>query len=336
MVARVRAVPDELALRLGAWTERCGALRRELRADDDSDAPDLARDALIDALGALRTALRRVRYAVVDAADARERLGPLLGAAAAVPDAAAAVVALACDVDANLPARTAVRREFYVYLHRAPDGAVFYVGKGRGRRAWSRARTEVWRRHVDGALAGRYDVEIHRDGLTSAEALALEAELVARHGARLVNWINPARDIDAEALERARLLRAETLGRVGTAAFIEGAAPAEALRRYALALADVRVYCRIAYERGLLGDLKDVDRVGEPIVLDRLTRCLERLGRGDAILRAAADYFAEFPDARGTPAGERVGRRCERAAAGRLQAARTPAAAQPRRRRVLG
>jgi hypothetical protein len=302
------------------WSARLGERLADLRASVDPDQPDPVLDARRDALRRVRVGVRRVRYALADAADLHALL-----ATCATAEGLEAERELYAALGRDLPATTAVRREFYVYLHRAPGGAVFYVGKGRARRAWSKARTDVWRRYVAERLGGRYSVEIHRDGLTHAE-----------QGARLVNWINPSRDFDAAALERATLLRTETLGRVGTAQFLERTAPEEALRRYRLALADVRLYCRWPVERGLLGELREPDRQGEPVVLDRLTRLLERLGRAAEILAVANDYFAEFPDAVSTPAGARVRRRCERAAAGRLQGAAPPALARPRRRRVLG
>jgi hypothetical protein len=317
--------------RCAGWLARLAAALAELRAAADPDAPDVALEARRETLRQVRVALRRVRYALVDAADLHALL-----AAASTRKELAPEHGLYAALAADLPAGTAVRREFYVYLHRAPDGVAFYVGKGRGRRAWSKARTAVWRRYVDERLHGRYTVETHRDALTHAEALALEAELVATHGARLVNWVNPSRDFDVELRERAALLRTETLGRVGTARFLEEAAPEEALRRYRLALDDVRVYCRWPVERGLLGELQGPDRQGEPLVLDRLTRLLERLGRAREILAVAADYFVEFPDATRTPAGARVRRRCERAAAGKLQYGSRPPPGRARRGRVLG
>jgi hypothetical protein len=317
--------------RCARWSTRLVDSLADLRSTADPDAPDAGLDARRDALRQVRVALRRVRYSLADAADLHALLVASSGRSELAPEHGL-YFALAAD----LPPRTAVRREFYVYLHRAPDGAVFYVGKGRARRAWSKARTAVWQRYVDERLQGRYSVEIHRDGLTHAEALALEADLVATHGARLVNWVNPSRDFDAATRERATLLRTETLGRVGTAQFLEDTAPEEALRRYRLALDDVRLYCRWPVERGLLGELRQPDRQGEPLVLDRLTRLLERLGRAREILAVATDYFAEFPDATRTPAGARVRRRCERAAAGKLQFGSHPPPGRARRGRVLG
>jgi hypothetical protein len=303
----------------------------ELRSAADPDAPDAVLDARREVLRQVRVTLRRVRHALVDAADLHAFLAAARTRAELAPEHGL-YTALAAD----LPPHSAVRREFYVYLHVAPDGTPFYVGKGRARRAWSKARTAAWRRYVDERLQGRYSVEIHRDGLTTMEALALEGALVATHGARLVNWLNPSREFDVAMRERAALLRTETLAMVGTAQFLEQAAPEAALHRYRLALDDVRRYCRWPVERGLLGELRESDRQGEPLVLDRLTRLLERLGRAREILSVAATYFAEFPDAARTPAGARVRRRCERAAAGKLQFGSRPAPGRAGRRRVLG
>jgi hypothetical protein len=96
----------------------------------------------------------------------------------------------------------------------------------------------------------------------------------------LVNWVNPSRDFDTALRERAALLRTETLGRVGATQFLEEAAPEEALRRYRLALDDVRLYCRWPVERGLLGELQEPDQPGEPLVLDRMTRRARPRARG--------------------------------------------------------
>ena len=42
-------------------------------------------------------------------------------------------------------------KQFYVYVHRkATDGSVFYVGKGKGRRAWNKThRSDYWKRVSD-------------------------------------------------------------------------------------------------------------------------------------------------------------------------------------------
>lgn len=70
---------------------------------------------------------------------------------------------------------------FYVYLHKKPDGTVFYVGKGKGRRAWSRQNRNIhWHRTVN--KHGGYSVEILEDCLCEDEALCLEVETIDTFG----------------------------------------------------------------------------------------------------------------------------------------------------------
>lgn len=77
---------------------------------------------------------------------------------------------------------------YYVYEHcRASDGAVFYVGKGSGRRAYSRTRSEHWKRVV--AKHGLV-VNIVKDEMPEVCALTLERVLIARYG--LDNLVNIA------------------------------------------------------------------------------------------------------------------------------------------------
>ena len=66
---------------------------------------------------------------------------------------------------------------FYVYAHfRADDGGLFYIGKGSGRRAWSKcSRNRHWKAVV--AKHGRR-VRILYEGLSEIEALRIEALLI--------------------------------------------------------------------------------------------------------------------------------------------------------------
>lgn len=68
---------------------------------------------------------------------------------------------------------------FYVYLHLKPSGEVFYVGKGSGKRAWSRnLRNRHWKYVV--AYHG-FVVQIHTDKLTEDQAFELEIQLIKRY-----------------------------------------------------------------------------------------------------------------------------------------------------------
>lgn len=69
----------------------------------------------------------------------------------------------------------------YVYLHRrATDGSIFYVGKGKNRRAWSRDRKNPWWRHI----VAKHDfyVQIIRSHMVEPCALTIEKIVIAKVG----------------------------------------------------------------------------------------------------------------------------------------------------------
>lgn len=60
---------------------------------------------------------------------------------------------------------------FYVYVHKDPVGNVFYVGKGRDKRAWETTRRHIlWERYIE-RFNGKYHVEIIKEGLIEDKAL---------------------------------------------------------------------------------------------------------------------------------------------------------------------
>lgn len=70
--------------------------------------------------------------------------------------------------------------DFYVYAHIAGNGQLFYIGKGRDKRAWSKkGRNIYWRRVV--AKHG-YRIEIVLGELTEAQAFELEKSLIVTCG----------------------------------------------------------------------------------------------------------------------------------------------------------
>lgn len=68
-------------------------------------------------------------------------------------------------------------KSFYVYVHRKlTDNKPFYVGKGKGRRAYkAHGRSEYWRRI---SSKHGYSVEIIFDGLTEDEAFQCEIDTI--------------------------------------------------------------------------------------------------------------------------------------------------------------
>lgn len=75
---------------------------------------------------------------------------------------------------------------FYIYIHRRQtDCSIFYVGKGKGNRAWMTAgRSEYWNRIA--RKHGRV-VEIVESGMREWWALELERDLIALYGDALCN-----------------------------------------------------------------------------------------------------------------------------------------------------
>jgi hypothetical protein len=72
---------------------------------------------------------------------------------------------------------------FYVYIHRLEGQELpFYIGKGRGRRAWKTdRRSQYWKNIVK---EGRLSVEIVQNALTEKEAFELERLLIKQYGRR--------------------------------------------------------------------------------------------------------------------------------------------------------
>lgn len=70
---------------------------------------------------------------------------------------------------------------YYVYLHRKKTtGEVFYVGKGKNKRAWDRhGRSDLWKKT---ATKCGWDVEILQDNLQEWYAFELETGLIALYG----------------------------------------------------------------------------------------------------------------------------------------------------------
>jgi hypothetical protein len=203
-------------------------------------------------------------------------------------------------------------RKYYVYSHTDADGSIFYIGKGTKHRAWSSHRHPVWKRYVNERLGGIWKVEILVDNLSEQQADELEAEWISHLGSSLVNWVNPGRDIDHEALERFHTLRRANKLFVAETRGLEKTSPSEAIHRYQTALEKLREYDDIVVERGLIAELTDGFKCGEPEILDRLTLCLIQQGRGAEALEQAERYFSEYPDALRMSIGQRIQKRVQK------------------------
>ena len=81
---------------------------------------------------------------------------------------------------------------FYVYLHKRPDGRTFYIGKGTGNRARKLLRKNNPHHHNIVSKYGKENIliEIFKDGLSEKEAFDLEVALISsfkQMGIRLCN-----------------------------------------------------------------------------------------------------------------------------------------------------
>lgn len=77
----------------------------------------------------------------------------------------------------------------YVYLHKKPNGQIFYVGKGTKDRAWDKHnRNQHWKNVV--AKYG-YDVTIFLDNISEEKAYSVEEDLIEAIG--LDNLVNIAK-----------------------------------------------------------------------------------------------------------------------------------------------
>ena len=88
----------------------------------------------------------------------------------------------------------------YVYVHKAQDGTVFYVGEGTGDRAYSKNRHPEWYYYVEKILNNQCNVEIIRDGISEEDALRIEDELLAKHAATVINTVNMYAPVDSQKL----------------------------------------------------------------------------------------------------------------------------------------
>lgn len=207
-------------------------------------------------------------------------------------------------------------RSFYVYAHRDPQGSIFYIGKGKGDRAWSKSRHPTWQRYVTERLGGEYSVEVLQKDLEELDAEILEARLIREYGDQLVNWENPRRRFDYNAITRYHALRDANRQFVEATKALEKTDPALCAERYREALERMREYERLELERGLIAELRAGTKVGDVTILDRLTLVLVRLGRGAEAAREAEAYFSEFPAARRQALAKAIQRRVAKHADG--------------------
>jgi hypothetical protein len=205
-----------------------------------------------------------------------------------------------------------MRNNYYVYLHKDKNGNIFYVGKGTGDRAYSKERHKIWQRYVTERLFGEYTVQILHDGLTESEALEIEDKKIYEYGENLVNWQNPAREFDYDALELFHELRDKNRKFVEQTKLLEKSNISKAIQRYEKALSVMREYESMTLEKGLIAELNYDPPSGEVNIIDRLTLCLINAKQFESAVRESEKYFSDFKGARKLGIGKKVIARIEK------------------------
>ena len=208
-------------------------------------------------------------------------------------------------------------KKFYVYAHNDSEGKTFYIGKGKGRRAWSKDRHSLWDLYVDKYLCNKYQVLILKDNLSEAEAEELESEWIAYYGTQLVNWENMARDIDFEKLNVFQKLRNKNKALIQDARRLEKENIDQAIEMYITAIESIDEYQSIEYEGGLVGQLlkeesEIIGQFGEVEALDRLSMCLIKVKQIEEASNRAKGYFERYRGDLQLSAAERIKKRIDK------------------------
>ncbi len=224
--------------------------------------------------------------------------------------------------------------KFYVYSHTDKDGAVFYIGKGKGERAWEKSnRHGLWTKYLE-SIGGEYTVSIIEKDLDEESALTLEEELVAKHGRTIINWINPDRYGDWALMEKYWKLRKEDETAYKKAREIEKENPEAAIPLYREGIARVREHLSILlsyYEteaNNAIGRAQSVllsyhteSLLNEHCLfsLNRYTMCLKKLGRLSEAQEEVERFFRDYPSARDMRTGQAIAKRIQRACEGEIK-----------------
>lgn len=214
---------------------------------------------------------------------------------------------------------------FYVYAHCDAEGKVFYVGKGIGKRAWSKDRHPLWVRYVEKHLGGKYENRILADNLSEEEAEAVEAEFMSEY-VDLINWQNMARTNDYEEVWQCLDRQKANQVLIQRAKAMEKQNPESAVGLYVMAIENVQGYDKRKHDtKTLLGRLqeeeeRELGHCGKPEglkALDRLTMCLIKLRRSREASERVKAYFTLYPHDRTHGAAKLIIRRIEKALAAR-------------------
>lgn len=189
--------------------------------------------------------------------------------------------------------------EYYVYVHRDNNGQIFYVGKGRGDRAWSKDHHPVWHQYVQSRCGGQYTVQIVSYHRSEDEALSVESDYISKYGPQLVNWQNSGRGFDYKVIDQYWAAKKANQAFVAETRPLETSNPTLAIERYQEALRRMYEYESLILEHGLVADLNREmgmeEYRGDKKILDRLTLCLWRQQRYRELIENVNEFVKLYP-----------------------------------------
>lgn len=196
--------------------------------------------------------------------------------------------------------------EHYVYVHKGPDGKIFYVGKGVGNRAYSKDRMSHWHHYVKTRCGGEYTVEIVRRFADDDAALEFESDVIALYGDNLVNWSSSGRQMDLVVLAQFHSLRKQNWVFIGQARAVEEPNPTAAEEAFTEAIRRMSAYATLVLEVGLLPQLsREMNpawdchlNTADINALDRLTLLHKKQDRWQDLIDSADSFFDTYPTTR--------------------------------------
>ena len=189
--------------------------------------------------------------------------------------------------------------EHHVYVHRDRNGKIFYVGKGRGDRAWSKDRHPIWHHYLESRCGGQFTVQIVSYHQTEEDALDRESRYMNKYGPQLVNWQNTGRGVDFGATKQYWTAKKANAVFVAETRPLEASNPTLAIERYQEAMRRMYEYESLVLERGLVADLNREmgmeEYQGDKKILNRLTLCLLKQGRYRELVDSVNEFVKLYP-----------------------------------------